>query len=150
MSCLSMSSAEIADYTTNNLRKHLLIQLNLILNNTNKVMVKAITLKSRLRWKDVLKYFLFMSQWWVSCVLGGSCLHSSFHYQCVFLWDKARQASTTLCKDAILEDLVLLSPSPITVMNHHAQLPPLLYREFQSKVKCSVLLGCHAGLGLEL
>lgn len=59
------------------------------------------------------------------------------------------QAPIILCEDAILEDLALLPPSPITVMNHHAQLPPLLYGEFQSKVKCSVFPGCHAGLGLE-
>lgn len=48
-------------------------------------MVKAITLKSRLRRKDELTCILFTSQQWVCCMHGDQGFHSSFHCHLGFL-----------------------------------------------------------------
>lgn len=116
-------------------------------------MVKAITLKSRLRRKDELTCILFTSQQWVCCMHGDQGFHHPFIVTLVFFLRQSllllRQASATLCNDVDLEVLVLLSTSPVTVMNHHTQLPPLLCGEFQSKVTVLSVarLPCWSGVG---
>lgn len=82
-------------------------------------------------------FFSQVSSGFVVCMETRASIHPFIVTLVFFLRQSLlllRQASATLCNDVDLEVLVLLSTSPITVMNHHTQLPPLLCGEFQSKV----------------